>query len=472
MKYDFRASGFDAGFEGFCSGWHGLPNFLQTSILYLAGQRSSGLAGIQENVFISSPYIIEASIMRRMKLVFTVLFLVAGNLVNAQSLDFYIQKGLETSPLLKDFRNQLLSGKLDSLLTQASYKPQVNQVSQAMYAPTGQNFGYDQAITNGGNYSAVLNVVQPLFSKKIKANQFRNISLSKQTTEADTRITETDLKQGITSQFLTAYADYQQMQFYESTLNLLKNEQALLKSLADQGIYAQTDLMNLSVSLTAQKIAIRQAFIQYRNSLAILNFICGISDTSTVILSKPELTIRNQFNINNSPAMMKFKIDSLKNVNSKQLIDLNYRPKLSAFADAGFTAILPQNIPHNFGTSFGLNFSLPVYDGKQRKLQYEKTLLSENSRRDYQSFYAVQYKQKINQLSEQLKLADELILSIRGQLKEQEKLIALYKMEIEKGLVRFPDFLNTVNNYTQTKNSLTVSEMNRLQIINQMNYLK
>jgi outer membrane protein TolC len=401
-----------------------------------------------------------------------VLFLTSGILVQAQSLDFYIQKGLENSPLLKDFRNQLLSGKLDSLLTQASYKPQVNQVSQAMYAPTAKNFGYDAAITNGANYSAVLNVVQPLFNKKIKGNQFRDISLSKHAIEADTQITTTDLKQGITSQFLTAYADYAQIQFNQSTFDLLKNEQVLLKSLADQGIYAQTDLMNLSISLTAQKIAIRQAFIQYRNSLAILNFICGIIDTSAVILTKPELTIRNQFNINNSPAMMKFKIDSLKNVNSKQLIDLNYRLQISAFADAGFMAVLPQNIPHNFGTSFGLNFSIPIYDGKQRKLQYEKTSLAENSRLDYQTFYTSQYKQQINQLNEQLKLTDELILSVRNQLTEQEKLITLYKIEIGKGLVRFLDFLNIVNNYTQTKNNLTVSEMNRLQIINQMNYLK
>jgi outer membrane protein TolC len=410
--------------------------------------------------------------MLRKNFILLVLFLASGIYVNAQSLDFYIQKGIENSPLLKDFRNQLLSGKLDSLLTQASYKPQVNQVSQAMYAPASKNFGYDEAITDGGNYSAVLNVVQPLFNQKIKANQFNDISLSNQTIEADIRITETDLKQGITEQFLTTYADYAEIQFNKSTLNLLKEEQSLLKSLADQGIYAQTDLMNLSISLTTQKIAIRQAFIQFRNSLAVLNFICGISDTSTVILSKPELTVQNPFNINNSPAMMKFKIDSLKNVNTKQLFDLNYRPQLSAFADAGFMAILPQNIPHNFGTSFGLNFIMPIYDGKQRKLQYEKTSLAENSRLDYKTFYTAQYRQQINQLTEQLKLTDELILSIRSQLTEQEKLISLYKIEIEKGLVRFPDFLNTVNNYTQTKNNLTVSEMNRLQIINQLNYLK
>jgi len=407
-----------------------------------------------------------------MKLMIFVLFLVSGSLVNAQSLDSYLKKGLENSPLLKDYSNQILSGKLDSLLIQATYKPQIHQVSQAMYAPASKNIGYDEAITNGGNYSALINLVQPLFNKKIKDNQFRDISLSNKTIEVNSKITETELKQGITSQFLTAYSDYSLIQFNKSTLNLLKDEQALLKSLADQGIYAQTDLMNLSLSVTAQKIAIRQAFIQYKNSLAVLNFICGINDTSTIILNKPEISLQNSFNINSSPAMMKFKIDSLKNVNSKLLIDLNYRPKLSAFADAGFMAIRPENIPYNFGTSFGINFTMPIYDGKQRKLQYNKTSLAENSRLDYKAFYSTQYQQQINQLTNQLKLTDELISGIRSQLTEQEKLIALYKIEIEKGLVRFLDFLNTVNNYTQTKNSLTVSEMNRLQIINQMNYLK
>jgi len=410
--------------------------------------------------------------MLRNKLIALVLFLASGFIVNAQSVDYYIQKGLDNSPLLKDFSNQRLSGKLDSLLIQANYQPQVNMVSQAMYAPVSNNFGYDQAITNGANYSAVMNVVQPLFNKKIRNNQFQNIALLNRSIEVESKITEAGLIQGITSQFLTAYSDYTSIEFNQNTLNLLKDEQALLKSLADHGIYAQTDLMNLSLSVTAQKTTIRQATLQYKNNLAVLNFICGINDTSTVILNKPTLRIHNNFNINSSPAMMKFKIDSLKSVNSKLLIDLNYRPKLSAFADAGFMAILPQNIPQHFGTSFGLNFSMPIYDGRQRKLQYDKTSLAENSRLDYKAFYSSQYKQQINQLTEQLKLTEELISGIRGQLLEQERLIALYKIEIEKGLVRFLDFLTIVNNYTQTKNSLTVSEMNRLQIINQMNYLK
>jgi outer membrane protein TolC len=410
--------------------------------------------------------------MLRDTLLLFVFFLFAENYINAQSLDFYLQKGLENSPLLKDYRNQIISEKLDSLLTLASYKPQINQVSRAMYAPVAKKYGYDEAITDGGNYSAVVSLEQSLFNQRVKSNQFKAISLIKQTIEADSKITEIDLKQAITEQYLSAYADYSQIEFNRNTLKLLKEEQTILKSLAEQGIYAQTDLMNLSLSISAQNVAIQQANLQFRNSLAVLNYICGMVGSSPEKLEKPELVVQNNFNINNSPEMMKFRIDSLKNINSKELIDLNYRPKVSAFADAGFQAIRPENIPHNFGTSFGLNLTVPIYDGKQRKIQYEKTALAENSRLDYQVFYTSQYNQQVNQLTEQLKLTDELILGIRNQLSEQEKLIEIYKMEIAKGLVRFLDFLDAVNNYTQAKNNLAISEMNRLQIINQMNYLK
>lgn len=410
--------------------------------------------------------------MQRKKLIIILLFLVSGILAQAQPLDFYLQKGLENSPLLKDLRNQILSGKLDSLLTQASYKPQINQISHVMYAPVAKKYGYDEAITDGGNYSAVVGLEQSLFNQRIKSNQFKAISLIQQTIEADRKITEIELKQAITEQYLTAYSDYAQIEFNRNILALLTEEQTILKSLAEQGIYAQTDLMNLSLSISSQNITIQQANLQFRNSLAILNYICGIPESTTVRLEKPTLNVQNVFDVKNSPAMLKFRIDSLKNINNKESVDLNYRPKVSAFADAGFQAIRPENIPHNFGTSFGLNLTVPIYDGKQRKLQYEKTALAESSRLDYQSFYTTQYKQQVNQLTEQLKLTDELISGIRNQLLEQEKLITIYKVEIGKGMVRFLDFLDAVNNYTQAKNNLTITEMNRLQIINQMNYLK
>jgi hypothetical protein len=357
-------------------------------------------------------------------------------------------------------------------LIRATYKPQINQVSQVMYPFTGKNFGYDESITNGGNYSALVSIVQPLLNKRSFQIQSQSIILAKQGSQISAQINEIDLKKSVTVQYLATYVNLRQLEANRNVLNLLREEEQILKRLVDKGVYLLTDYMNLSVTSKAQEILIKQNFIQYKNNLNLLNFLCGIADSTTVILENPGIILINRPDVNNSPVLLQFKLDSLKNMNSISQLNLNYLPKLHAFADGGFQAVIPKNIPHNFGTSVGLNFNMIIADGKQRKLQKDKVFIAEDTRLNYKTFYTAQYKQQFLQLEEQLKLDDQLIQSLKEQLKNQEKLIDLYRTEIEQGLVRLLDFVIIVNNYTATKNSLSVAEMNRMQIISQMNYLK
>jgi len=412
------------------------------------------------------------SMIKSLLIVFLSVFFSANTYSQSRTLDYYLQQGSNNCPLLKDYANQLQSGSIDSLLAIGAYKPQVNLTSQAMYAPAGNNIGYDEAITNGGNYAAVIGVKQSLFNEKIKSAQLQNIRLLKQSLGVNKTITLTDLKKSITFQYITAYADYEELQFNLKMTEMLAEQQKGVKYLVEAGIYQQIDFMNLEVSGKALEITYKQAFIQYKNDIALLNLVSGIVDTSMVNLEKPALELTNHFDILQSPAMLQSGIDSLKNSNAKSLVDLNYKPKLEAFADAGFMAIKPLNVPHNFGTSFGLNLSIPIYDGQLRIQEYNKIEIAEKSRTLFRDFYTSQYWQQCRQLKEQLKLTGELIAEINAQLSQQNELIGMYKAEIEKGLVRFTDFLLVINNYITTQNSLAVAEMNRMQLINQLNYLK
>lgn len=392
--------------------------------------------------------------------------------VECQTLELYIKTGIKNSPLLKNFNNQLLSFGIDSSIIKAGRKPVINLSSQAIYAPSSKDFGYDYAITNGGNYSALLNVTQPILYNQINRARLQALSVSGQSLLANIKISENDLKKNITEHFLTAFADYSRIQSYKTILKLLQDQQLLLKQLVNKGVYLATDIINLILSIKSQEISIKQAFIQYKNDLGTLNFICGITDTSTIILQNPQIVLQNDFNINNSPLMMQFRIDSLRNITDKFLIDVNYKPHLNSFADVGFNAIIPKNIPDNFGGSIGLNFTIPIYDGRQRQLQHNKITLNENTRINQIEFYNKQFNQQRIQLTEQLKLTDDLISEIKNQISDQKHLINLYQIEIEKGLARVIDFLTLVNNYSLTVINLTLSEIDRMQIINQMNYMK
>ena len=89
----------------------------------------------------------------------------------AQSLDDFISLGVKNSPLLYDLNNQRIASKFDSLLILATFKPQIRQLTQFAHYPTGSGWGYDEAITNGGNYSAVVNYNKPVGNKKLISSQ-------------------------------------------------------------------------------------------------------------------------------------------------------------------------------------------------------------------------------------------------------------------------------------------------------------
>ncbi len=393
-------------------------------------------------------------------------------LAQSYNVDYYLEKGLKNSPLLKDYSNQLHSGRIDSLLVLCGYKPTVDLTSQLLFSPASSHFGYDEAITNGGNYTALMGVKQSLLNKNTRTAQMQSLGLLRQSLEVSKILTQSELKKSIISQYISAFADFGQLEFVRKTLELLSGQQKMVKIMAESGIYQQTDLMNLSIAIKAQEIARKQAHMQFKNDLALLNLLCGIVDTTEVALMKPDLRIMNLFSVASSPIYLQSRIDSLKNLNARAMLNLSYRPKLEAFADAGFMAVKPLNIPSNFGSSIGLNFSMPLYDGHQREQQYSKIELAENTRKIYLDAYTSQYMQQLRQLQEQLSLSEDLISEINSQLLQQKELIALYRTEMEQGLVRFTDYLAIINSYSLTQNSLTVAEMNRLQLINQLNYLK
>ena len=148
-------------------------------------------------------------------------------------------------------------------------------------------------------------------------------------------------------------------------------------------------------------VTLRQYELQYQNDLYTLNIICGVDDTSFAELSKPSVELSAKTESANLLLLKQYKIDSLKFSNQKKLVDLNYQPKLGAFADAGFWTSNNPGFYKNFGAGVGLNFSMPLYDGGQRKFQYQKITLASQISRNYQSFYQRQYKQQIQQLEQQ-----------------------------------------------------------------------
>jgi outer membrane protein TolC len=235
-------------------------------------------------------------------------------------------------------------------------------------------------------------------------------------------------------------------------------------------VYRQTDYLTFLVTRQQQELSVKQLTIQLQNDYATLNYLSGIVDTAEALLAEPAVALQPLPEINQSVFFRKFMLDSLQLGNSRALVDFSYKPRVNLFADAGYNSTLTYLPYKNFGTSFGVNITVPIYDGHQKKLQYSKLSIAEKTRQGYKNFFTAQYRQQVAQLMQQLKATAELIEEINHQIKYAEGLINVNIKLLETGDAKIADLVIAVNNYLTAKNLLTQNNTSRLQIINQINY--
>lgn len=392
--------------------------------------------------------------------------------LSAQSnnLDYYLNAGLDGSPLLKDYQNQIISNYIDSAKIRAGYKPQVTASTTNSYAPIIKGWGYDVAITNGKNINAVVGVNKTFVRRRNIETQFESVRLLNQGIYNTSKIAEQDLKRTITNQYIATYGDEQQVKFLNEVYQLLKDENDALKKLTQSNVYRQTDYLTFLVTLQQQELALKQAQIQLQYDYGTLNYLCGIVDTNAVSLSEPSIAIHQIPTPQNSVFFRQYAIDSFTLVNKKMLVDFNYKPKVSAFGDAGYISSLFATPLKNFGFNAGFSVSIPIYDGKQRKMEYKKLALLEQTRANYKYFFSRQYEQQLAQLQQQLNATQDLIVQINDQIRYSDGLIKAHARLLSTGDVKIADLVLAINNYLTARNLLTQNTISRLQIINQINY--
>ena len=411
-----------------------------------------------------------SDLMSKKSFFYLLFFLPVYSFAQDKNLDYYISNAVTNSPLLNDYRNQLLSNSIDSQILIASRNVQINGNGNSFYAPIRNGYGYDAAITNGGQLQALLTATKNILPKKFANLGFKDLQLTGDSIRNASKISEQDLKKTIINQYITTYGDQLQMNFNTELLNLLNREEIILKKLTQKNVYKQVDYLSFLVTYQQQELTRSQLKAQYKNDYATLNYLAGIVDTVATALAPPELNVVRNIYTDSSAFFLKYKIDSLRLINNKALIDLGYRPHINLYADAGVQTTFMDPAYRNFGTSFGINFVIPIYDGGQKKLQYSKIDIAERTRIKNREFFQNQYYQQVAQLQQQLSAIENLLAPINKQIKYIETLIQVNGKLLETGDIKMTDYILALNNYITSKNLVVQNMVARLQIINQLNY--
>jgi len=386
-----------------------------------------------------------------------------------KNLDFFLNQAKISSPVLKDLENQRKSAGIDSLIVRATGKPQVTGTSSGLYAPIIHGYGYDEVITNGQSLDALLNVNYDLLNKKRINNQLESVKLQSDSIRYASQVSTFDLNRSIADQYILAFASQEQVGFNIEVVTLLKKEEALLKTLTRSNIYKQSEYLTFLVTLQQQELSLKQAALQYKNDLATLNYLSGIADTTSIRLEEPKLK-SDKLSVEISFFKRKFELDSLKNENQKRSVILNYQPKLGLYANGGYSSSLVLEPYKNFGASVGFTFSVPIYDGHQKKMQFNKLDLASETISNYRTFFVREQTQQLNLIRQQIEQTNSLFGKINDQIRFSKGLIDVDSKLMHTGDLRVADFVIAINNYMSAQNLLRQTTISRLKLINQYNY--
>ncbi|MFV8355789.1 TolC family protein [Flavobacterium sp. XS1P32] len=407
-----------------------------------------------------------------MSLIKKIVFLLVPLLSFSQQRDvhFFIEKAVLNSALLEDLNNQTSAISIDSLVYKANLKPQLNANLFTNYAPVINNFGYDTALSNGQTVSGLVSFSQKIFGKEQKNNQLRSLTLLKDKMSFNKRITINDIKKAVQLQYIVTYSDHKQLVFLQQQLDLLNNELEILKKLTQKSIYKQTDYLLFLSTVSQQDLITLQTKQQFVNDLAVLNYLCGTNERESVELLESKLELNQLITADESIFNNQYKIDSLSIQNQRKNIANTYKPSLSLLADAGYNSTLTVHPYKNFGYSFGFNFSIPFYDGHQRKLQISKNDLAQKTNIAYKSQFERQYKQQQEQLIIKINQNELLLQKLEKQLKINETLITAFTKLLVSGNAIIMDYVLALNNSITIHNTIAQNNTNRLLLINEFNY--
>ena len=421
--------------------------------------------------------------MRNIFVILLVFICIAASPANAQNnLQHYLNAAFGNNPSLKENLNIAKINEIDkSLIERQFVYPQVSLTSNYLFSPYFNNngklitanpdpnaVGYDIGITNGGLYSAMINVDKNIFNGGT-IDAYRNQSdLKIQSSKNANTLLKHNLIRDVTEQYLNTIKWQQYSEIEKTLYDTIKTQLNLTEVLVKKGLAKQSDFLLLKIEVDNERLAFEQARSEFKKNLLELNSLCGISDTNSVTLESADLSYGDLNS--NSNFLKQFALDSLSIDNQQKIFETKYAPQVNLFFNTGLNAVELDGIQRKFGLSAGINFSLPLYDGSQKNLTQQQTEISLKSINGYKQNQVVTLLNKTAQTRGEIDLYKKNLKNITGQINSYEELLKLARAEFAQGQRTMTDYIILIRNYLEMKRNLVETENSLQQAINQYNY--
>lgn len=423
--------------------------------------------------------------MKQLALWLLFFMIIVSSQAQETTLEYFISEARENLPILKENNNLQKIGEIQNDIIRAQNKAfQVNATSEVQFAPYFNNngrfidvtttpspraYGYDVGITNGGLYSAQLNVTKNLFNQKMVDNLLFQNKVQNNTLTLTAQEIEHNLVKNITDAYIMAYQLQLQENFTVEILKDLENRLKVVELLVKRAVLMESDYLLLQLDIDSKKLELQQIRNNLKTAINQLFSLSGIRLVETDSLSVPELMYTDDPLANFY--QRKFENDSLQVVVDQKVFENQYKPQLSLYGNTGLNAVELTNIDRRVGLSAGLRLTVPIYDGKQRKYNIQQSELKKENLEFYKGNAEIQLENNLKSIEAQLTSLEENIQSIEEQLQKQLNVLEIYKGKLVQGQVSIVDYLNVIQTYKLNVQTKLQMQTNRWLLQSQYNFI-
>ena len=405
-----------------------------------------------------------------------------------RTLQEYIDRAREYSPLIKDCRNASAMQQDELRRLDAMYRrSRLEVVGDYLFVPVvsrdggkttfqwnaqdGQDyFGYDLGESSGHLHAGV-QWTQPLLGSASYKTAKAQTEIEAAIADHRIHLEEHQLERAVTEQYLLCILDRVQIEFSDSLDLLLGRQQEVVERLVSGGMASQSDALLLEIERKSNSETRMGHLQSYRAHLADLNILCGGSGTENdVFLEEPSLELSLEMPVGQSSWAEQYRLDSLKTEAALRSYNLQYKPRLDLYVDGGLQVGGFSSWYRHFGVSAGLSFSWTIYDGRQKRWKEHQAALQQNTISAYRDEELRRRNVRLRQCLAELSDCDARMESLLGQLPEYDRLLSLYQKQLQCGQVSVLDYIMVLRSRAGVVRDVNLLETNRKMVVTAYNY--
>jgi outer membrane protein TolC len=264
--------------------------------------------------------------------------------------------------------------------------PQITAVAGGTYTPVPPRYGYDPAVTDGGQLLGQLVVRQSLYDggiRGLKSDQLR-IDLQKVTHERE--ISRMDMIAAVKQVYFEALKSQEEVDLRRASLDQLATYSDLVRRLYNGGIASYADLLKAEMQTSSSTLALEKARESFAASRLSLSETVGSQiDPEARIADVPLETSPGESDSADVSRTIEMKVAGL--TMEKGLLDVEIAsheklPVVSLVADAGYLSsgenlrLARENRLNTIGYSIGVAFEVPILNWGATGMRIEQRELA------------------------------------------------------------------------------------------------